>query len=135
MCALLHGLNHLTRDVQLSLRSLNMRICSKDFSIVNCFHSQCRDPAWRCKYGASGVEGAVPSFKDFMATAEGQAELRTFVQRVDARVQQDWNKLPQHLRGGVLCNLHEVCLSCLWYELDMIFHLEARHHVVPDLSK
>ena len=54
------------------------------------------------KYGASGVEGDVPSFKGHMATAEGQAELGAFVQRVDARVQQDWDKLPPHLRGGAL---------------------------------
>ena len=65
------------------------------------------------KYGTSGVEGAVPSFKDHMATAEGRAELRAFVHRVDDRVQQNWDKLAPHLRGGVLCNSHAcVCRPC-----------------------
>ena len=63
------------------------------------------------KYGTNGVEGAKSSFKDHMATVQGQAELRAFVKRVDARVQQDWNKLPAHLRGGALCISHK-CVCC-----------------------
>ena len=62
------------------------------------------------RYEASGVKGAEPSFKEHMATAEGQAELRAFVQRVDARVQLDWDRLASRLRGGALCNPHKcVC--------------------------
>ena len=63
-------------------------------------------------HGAGGAKGAKPSFKDHMATVEGQAELRAFVKRVEARFQQDWNKVPAHLRGGALCISHR-CVWCM----------------------
>ena len=79
------------------------------------------------KYGASGVKGAEPSFKDHLATAEGQAELRAFVRRVDDRVQQDWNKLPSHLRGGARCNSRACVLSSQWRKLECIFHSRVQN--------
>ena len=93
--------------------------CSKHLPFLHCFHSGRRD-SWPFKHGASGIKGAKPSFKDHLATVEGQAELRAFVQRVDARVQQDWNKLPPHLRGGALCK-SQTHVSChpSGDELDM----------------
>ena len=35
-----------------------------------------------------------------MGTAAGQAELRSLEQEVATRVEQDWSKLPSHLRQG-----------------------------------
>ena len=80
-----------------------------DFPLLCCFYTKSRDKL-AVEYGASGVKNDEPSFKDHMATAEGQAELRAFVQRIDARVQQDWDRLPAHLKGGALSNSHgRVC--------------------------
>ena len=92
----------------------------------NCFRPRDR-PKVVLAHGASGVKGAKPSFKDYLATPEGQAELRVFVQRVDARVQLDWNRLPPHLRGGALCSPQAcVCIPVLRSSTCMI-HAQVQY--------
>ena len=99
-------------------------MCSKGFALTKCFHPRDR-PIVALQHGASGNKGAKPSFKDHLATVEGQADLHAFVQRVDARVQQDWNKLPLHLRGGALCISHKHVFHPTLDELGM--HLPFQH--------
>ena len=82
--------------------------------MLECFRSLIAETAWHSQYGASGVKGAKPSFKDYLATVEGQAELRAFVQRVDDRVQQDWNKLAPAPERRCAVQFACVCLSSQW---------------------
>ena len=65
-----------------------------------------------------------------MATAEGQAELRAFVQRIDARVQQDWDRLPPHLKGGALSNSHGRVCHHSGDELNMALALSTQTKLV-----
>ena len=109
--------------------------CSKGFSMLHCFDSRLRE-SMVAKYGASGVEGAKPSFKDHTATAEGQAELRAFVQRVDARVQQDWNKLasaPDRRCAGASCI--SVSVMPVVTSSTCIFHSHRKHGWCPTWSR
>ena len=81
------------------------------------------------KYGANGVKGAEPSFTQHLATNKGQAELRAFVHRVDARVQRDWNRLDTHLKGGALRNARACVCHPSGEKLDMHLSFSRATHV------